>query len=45
MKENSRAMVNDDWGLHDCMRTKKVGDCIRPQGVRLGSVGDDPDRL
>ena len=33
MKENSRVMVNDDWGLHDCMRTKKVGDCMQAMAM------------
>ena len=30
MKEHSRTMVNGDWGLHDSMRTKRVGNYSRP---------------
>ena len=26
-------MVNDDWGLHDYMRTKKVGDCMQAMAM------------
>ena len=26
-------MVNGDWGLHDCMRTKKVGDCMQAMAM------------
>ena len=26
-------MVNGDCGLHDCMKTKKVGDCMRAMAM------------